>query len=51
MPEIAIPLLDMTVYLGTNNILQTKFYQKPSASEVVVNFQKSISPKRYTLYV
>ena len=42
MPEIAIPLLDMTVYLGTNNILQTKFYQKPSASEVEVNFQKSI---------
>ena len=49
MTENAIPFLDMTIYLDVNNTLQTKFYQKPSASEVVVNFQKSISPKRYKI--
>ena len=38
-----------TYLMDKNNILQTKFYQKLSASEVVVNFQNSLSPKRYKI--
>ena len=41
--------LDTTIFSDENGILQLKTYIKPSASEVKVNFQDSICPKKYQI--
>ena len=41
--------LDTEIYVDDNGILQFKKYQKPSASDVILNFSKSITPKKYKI--
>ena len=44
-----LPFLDTCIYLDAQKIPQLKFYRKPSASEVKMNFKKSVAPKKYKI--
>ena len=40
-----LPFLDTCIYLDSQNIPQIKFYRKPSASDVKMNFENSVALK------
>ena len=44
-----LPFLDTCIYLDAQNVPQIKFYRKPSASDVKMNFKISVAPKKYKI--
>ena len=49
MSNNSLVFLDTSIYIDSAGILQLKKYKKPSASEVVLNFSKSITPTKYKI--
>ena len=49
MEKEELPFLDTTVYLDAQKVPQIKFYRKPTASDVKLNFKKSVTPKKYLI--
>ena len=45
----SITFLDTSVYIDSTNKLQLKQYKKPSASNVILNFKKSVTPTKYKI--
>ena len=41
--------LDTEIYVDAHGILQLKQYSKPSASDVILNYTKSVTPKKYKI--
>ena len=41
--------LDTVVYMNSDNVLQLKKYNKQTASDVVLNFSKSVTPLKYKI--
>ena len=44
-----LPFLDTTTYVDDSNVPQLKQYRKPTASDVVFNFNSNICPKKYKI--
>ena len=49
MTNNSLPFLDTEVYVDSENIVQLRFYKKPSASDVKLNFRHSTTPMKYKI--
>ena len=49
MENESLPFLDTKIYLDARKVPQLKFYRKPTASDVKLNFKKSVTPKKYLI--
>ena len=49
MTDNGLNFLDTTTYLDSPNIPQLKQYRKPTASDVIFNFNNNICPKKYKI--
>ena len=44
-----LPFLDTEIFIDENDIIQLRFYKKPTASDVKLNFQQSVTPMKYKI--
>ena len=43
------PFLDTDIFIDENDIIQLKFYKKPTASDVKLNFRHAVTPMKYKI--